>query len=1426
MSTEFFNDQWRIPSNENQNKVSNYSMEFDGTNQSINLGSDFPYPSVSTDPWSISFWIKPNSATSSGYIFSTYDVSGIRGFYVNLRSGGTNNDPLHVSSLMRAGTTGYSAVATSDPIAVGEWQHIVVAFNGAFNATLRGITIYVNGSPVSIYRFGNVTTNGSLITSVNKYIGQREDNSNYLTNCELDQVTFFDYELSQEQVTQLGAEGYAFNFNGSTQAIDCGTGSRFDIDQITISAWVNLTSGKSSTKVIAGIRNTNNGLICYHLQNQGSSSKFRFVISQEDGNYVDAVANDILQHNTWYHLVAVADGSNVKLYVNGDLQTDQKTYDGTITSPTQNFNIGRQPSNPLYYWDGELSNISVFNTGLSSTDVQTLYNNGKPGDISSLNPVGWWKLDDTATFNSGTSVWTIPDDSTNSNNGTSVGPMTSSSLVASNINGELIANPMITSPKPIAYYQLGDQSVDNGANLLVPNNSLSDYVFNFDGTDDYIDTNSTFNTLTSFTVSAWFKLDSISTVEGIASTRINGIDTSKGFDIFINVNGLAGRVYDNGVTEVVQSFTDTTSWHNVVMTYNGTTLELFLDNLSIGTATGNYDNSGGRNLTIGKWGPVSAASYYFDGLISNVSIFNTALSTANIENIYNNGAPNDISSLSPVGWWKLDSSEIFNSTSTEWSVDNNAYPSVYQSSLDFNGSSNYIDCGDADNLSFGNETTDSPFSISAWINMDNNASFRIVNKYDAPNYEYQFDTGSSGELRFFVLDGTGYRGRTGSTLNTGQWYHVVATYNGVGGTNAQDGTKIYVNGANVIGSASTFGSYTAMSNTTAPVYIGRIGASYSNGEISNAAIFNTELTSTEVATLYNNGTPEASISHSPVSWWKLDNTTTGVQDSAGSNNGTNNGATEYAGFVNALAGESSNMDSSNLVVSDLQQTSGYSPYALDFDGVDDYLTITSTDFKGSGGTVSYSFWVKPETYGNPPGVQNFGYFISDSSTGGGIAYSEGSTGFGLTPGQMYLYNITNAGAVPTLTSTIIEENIWNNIIVVFNTGNIVQFYKNGSLSSTLTGITSYNATFDTIAARRYPGGVNNPLNGDLSNFSIFDTALTSTQVTEIYNEGVPSNLNTFSGTAPVAWWQIGSNSSYNSGAWTCLDEIGTNNAVSAGGMTNSDIVDGPGYSASGVGNSSIDIKGDAPYSTANGLSKNMDVLDRTLDTPIRNTHSIQLDGVDDYIDFGNVNIFERTDAFSGSCWVFNEGSSINQYIISKRSTSRKGYVIYFNSAGALVFILGPGPNSNVSQVVGPAPSTNTWNHLAFTYDGSSTRAGMKLYINGTPQSLSYFGQSTITGTIKVPSIPFQISGEAGITDNVLNGKIDEVAMFNSELSAPQVASIYNNGTPGNILPLNPVSWHRFESLTTNGGVVTTADSSGNGLTGTVENGASLSTVVP
>ena len=46
--------------------------------------------------------------------------------------------------------------------------------------------------------------------------------------------------------------------------------------------------------------------------------------------------------------------------------------------------------------------------------------------------------------------------------------------------GTAVTNPMSLSPAPVAYYQLGDQSVSTGpsSDYLVPNNSLQDYVFN------------------------------------------------------------------------------------------------------------------------------------------------------------------------------------------------------------------------------------------------------------------------------------------------------------------------------------------------------------------------------------------------------------------------------------------------------------------------------------------------------------------------------------------------------------------------------------------------------------------------------------------------------------------------------------------------------------------------------------------------------------------------------------------------------------------------------------------------------------------------------------------------------------------------------------------------------------------------------------
>ena len=39
-----------------------------------------------------------------------------------------------------------------------------------------------------------------------------------------------------------------------------------------------------------------------------------------------------------------------------------------------------------------LDDISIFNSELAESDVAILFNNGRAGDIASLNPFCWWKM--------------------------------------------------------------------------------------------------------------------------------------------------------------------------------------------------------------------------------------------------------------------------------------------------------------------------------------------------------------------------------------------------------------------------------------------------------------------------------------------------------------------------------------------------------------------------------------------------------------------------------------------------------------------------------------------------------------------------------------------------------------------------------------------------------------------------------------------------------------------------------------------------------------------------------------------------------------------------------------------------------------------------------------------------------------------------
>ena len=182
---------------------------------------------------------------------------------------------------------------------------------------------------------------------------------------------------------------------------------------------------------------------------------------------------------------------------------------------------------------------------------------------------------------------------------------------------------------------------------------------------------------------------------------------------------------------------------------------------------------------------------------------------------------------------------------------------VFSTSRDFDGVADFVRANDNANLSHGDSSSDSPFSMGAWVNMDDASSFWIISKSDAnANAEYVMGMSNLDKFTVALYDSgvTASRTREGSGTETsaeGAWTFYMMTYDGV---NA-NGITLYKNGALIAMAAGSDASYTAMHDTTAPLYIGRFridSSIYADGDIDMPMQYSVELTSNEVFQIFRN----------------------------------------------------------------------------------------------------------------------------------------------------------------------------------------------------------------------------------------------------------------------------------------------------------------------------------------------------------------------------------------------------------------------------------------------------------------------------------------------------------------------------------------------------------------------------------------------
>ena len=221
-------------------------------------------------------------------------------------------------------------------------------------------------------------------------------------------------------------------------------------------------------------------------------------------------------------------------------------------------------------------------------------------------------------------------------------------------------------------------------------------------------------------------------------------------------------------------------------------------------------------------------------------------------------------------------------------------------SLAFDGTNDHLVVANHDDFSFGDgSTTDTPFSVSAWINRPSTGTFRILWKGSATVREWGFTVQSNDTIGMLMYDGgTGapyiYTRTVGAApvVPTGQWVHLAATYDG---SEDGPGMEIYMDGALLASEHPDSGVYSAMHNTTSPLTIGGWrtlesgNETYAPGKIDDVAIWSVELDADAITAIYNSGAPtdlttnagNYDNSSSLIGYWRMEeNTGTTVADSS------------------------------------------------------------------------------------------------------------------------------------------------------------------------------------------------------------------------------------------------------------------------------------------------------------------------------------------------------------------------------------------------------------------------------------------------------------------------------------------------------------------------------------------------------------------
>ena len=437
---------------------------------------------------------------------------------------------------------------------------------------------------------------------------------------------------------------------------------------------------------------------------------------------------------------------------------------------------------------------------------------------------------------------------------------------------------------------------------------------------------------------------------------------------------------------------------------------------------------------------------------------------------------------------------------------------------------------------------------------------------------------------------------------------------------------------------------------------------------------------------------------------------------------------------------------------------------LNFDGTNDHVVLPSSSPLRVTNNFTISLWFKPSSL-----TQSGNYLMGKTNTAGDNSdyaviweYTNNKVEFFCGTGCSLGFTVAN-------TQLSITDTNWHHIVYTYD-GSSLRGYVDGVVGMTPV---SGGGSINTGTGSLYFGGFN-PItalfSGAQDEVRIYNRALTQAQITALYNTGAQKLKLGASNNGLVGYW------SFNDATSTIATDFSGNGHH--GSLTNIPV---PATATSGWGNGKL----------GGGLN---------------------FDGVDDYV---VSNFVPSGSALSVSAWIRMDAAGGYPMIVSYGQNSDATVELRGSATTGKIEFINRATNGGAVDTVSIVGTG--WNHFVGIANGTQLR----LYKNGILVASS----ATAHNIIPTSGIPVFIGRRSDASNYYFKGAIDELRLYNRELSVAEIQNLYTSGAQkinasqnrtSTSLDTGLVGMWSFNGADING--TTAYDRSGSGNNGTLTNG--------